>query len=98
MPVLFPWEGADRLVHSFSPLADYDCGAAAAWIAAAGELPGLGVARDRLHAAEVEVALLPALNGPATALERLERARVHPGLCLDDAALEMQARQLDGVL
>src|SRR3954452_12232627 len=74
---------------------DDDCAASATGIAAAGEFACLGVARAGLPATAVEVALLPALHGPAAALERIERPWVHAGLGLDDATLEMKARQLD---
>ena len=46
--------------------------AAPARVAAAGQLAGLRIARHGLHAAEVEVALRPARDLPAVALERLE--------------------------
>src|SRR5437867_3711342 len=89
--------GETLVVLATDPEAPLDL---AAWarIAAAGQLPGLGVARHRLHAAEVEVALLPAGDGPARSLERLERARVDARLGLDDASLQVQARQVDRLL
>src|SRR3954452_12303809 len=95
---VFPLTPLSRLVHSFTRSFHHDRGAAPAGVAAPGQLAGLGVARDGLYASEIEVALLPALHRPATLLERVERARIDPGLGLDDAPLEVKARQLDRIL
>src|SRR5690606_30617647 len=72
-------------------------GPAPAGIAAAGEVTA-GWARDRLHAAEVEVALGPALDPGAAPLQACERRLVDARLRMHHASLEVGARGVDGIL
>src|SRR5947199_4170405 len=60
-------------------------------IAATGQLARLGIARHRLNAAEVQVALGEAVHLVPLALERVELLRVHARLGLDHAVLVVDA-------